>query len=288
MARRSIWSGVVSFGMVAIPVKLYTATDSKDISFVTMHGVCNTRLQQKRWCPTHESEVPADEIVRAYEYAKDQYVVLAQTDFDDLPLNSLHTIEIVRFVKLEDIDPINFERTYMLEPTGVGTKPFYLLKQALEDSQKIAVAKLSLRQKEHICCLRPYGHAIAVQTMFYPDEIRGTTDLTLPEEQIAINEQEMAMATMLIDSLSGTYDPSDYQNEYRHQLEGVIEGKLGSEQAVISPPTPAKGKVTDLMDALRASIAAAQEKQATRGGARAKNQPVEESPGKKTKKKVSR
>ncbi len=265
MARRSIWKGVVSFGIVAIPVKLYTATDSKDIAFVTLHEACKTRLQQKRYCPTHDAEVPTAEIIRAYEYSKDQYVVMETLDFENLPVNSLHTIEIQRFVQLEEIDPINFERTYILEPEGVGTKPFYLLKQALEHSGKIAVAKLSLRQKEHICCLRPYGHAIAVNTMFYPDEIRGTSDLTLPEEQTAINEQEMEMAMMLINSMRGTYEPLDYQDQYRLALERVIEGKLSSEQAVISAPAAPKGKVTDLMEALRASIAAAQKKEDFQG-----------------------
>ena len=261
MARRSIWKGVVSFGMVAIPVKLYTATDDKDIAFVTLHKPCNTRIQQKRYCATHGAEVPLQETARAYEYSKDQYVVMEPSDFENLPVASMHTIEIQRFVNIGDIDPINFERTYMLEPEGVGTKPFYLLKQALETSKKAAVAKLSLRQKEHICCLKPFGHAIAVHTMFYPDEIRGTTELTLPQEQTSISKQEMEMAKMLIDSLSGSYDPSEYKDEYRIALERVIENKLGSKQAVISPPVQAKGKVGDLMEALRASIAAAQTKQ---------------------------
>lgn len=258
MARRSIWKGAVSFGMVAIPVKLYTATDDKDIAFVTLHKSCNTRIQQKRYCPTHGTEVPYEEITRGYEYSKDQYVVMEPKDFDNLPLNSLHTIEIQRFVNMSEIDPINFERTYMLEPEGVGTKPFYLLKQALENSKKAAVAKLAIRNKEHICTLKPYGHSISVHTMFYPDEIRGTDELTLPEEQTAISKPEMEMAKMLIDSLSGPYDPTEFKDEYRGALERVIENKLGSTEAVISAPAPVKGKVGDLMEALRASITAAQ------------------------------
>lgn len=258
MARRSIWKGAVSFGMVAIPVKLYTATDDKDIAFVTLHQSCNTRIQQKRYCPTHGTEVPYEEIARGYEYSKDQYVVMDPKDFENLPLNSLHTIEIQRFVNMSEIDPINFERTYMLEPEGVGTKPFYLLKQALENSKKAAVAKLAIRNKEHICTLKPYGHSISVHTMFYPDEIRGTDELTLPEEQTAISKAEMDMAKMLIDSLSGPYEPSEFKDEYRSALEKVIEQKLGTTQAVVAAPAAPKGKVTDLMEALRASISAAQ------------------------------
>ena len=143
----------------------------------------------------------------------------------------------------------------MLEPEGVGTKPFYLFKQALESTQRVAIAKVSLRQKEHICCLRPYDHAIAMHTMLYPDEIRGTADLELPEEQTAITDQEMAMAITLIDQLTAPYDPSQYQDEYRLALEQIIQGKLIS-QPVTPAPTVTKGKVGDLMEALKASIAA--------------------------------
>ena len=257
MARRSIWKGAISFGMVAIPIKLYTATESKDISFVTLHDSCHTRIRQKRYCSHHETEVEHTEIVKGYEYAKDQYVVMEDTDFDNLPVASTHVIEITQFVNLAEIDPMNFERTYMLEPEGVGTKPFYLLKQALESSGRVGIAKVSLRQKEHICCLRPYDHAIAMHTMHYPDEIRGGNELELPEEQTAISEQEMAMATTLIDQLTGTYDPSEYRDEYRLTLERTIEGKLTSQEPVLAPPTPPRGKVSDLMEALRASIEAA-------------------------------
>ena len=128
-------------------------------------------------------------------------MVMQEADFEDLPVRSTHLIEITQFVDLAEIDPINFERTYMLEPEGVEIKPFYLLKQALENSERVAIAKVSLRQKEHICYLRPYDHGIAMHTMHYPDEIRGTLELSLPEEQTAISPQEMAMATTLIDQL---------------------------------------------------------------------------------------
>ena len=256
MARRAIWRGAVSFGMVAIPIKLYTATESKDFSFVTLHSTCNSRIRQKRYCPHHEVEVEAAEIVRGYEYSKDQYVVMEESDFQDLPVPSTHVIEITQFVDLADIDPMNFERSYALEPEGVGVKPFYLLKQALESSGRVAIAKVSLRQKEHICCVRPYEHALAMHTMHYPDEIRGTNELDLPEEQTAITDQEMGMATTLIDQLTAPYDPSQYQDGYRLALERVIEGKLTSQEPVVAAPVASKAKVSDLMEALRASIAA--------------------------------
>ena len=256
MARRALWKGAVSFGMVAIPIKLYIATESKDISFVTLHSTCQTRLRQKRFCPYHEIEVEQSEVVRGYEYAKEEHVVMEEKDFENLPVASTRVIEITRFVDLSEIDPINYGRTYILEPEGVGTKPFYLLKQALESTQRVAIGKVSLRQKEHICCLRPYRNAIALHTMHYPDEIRGENDLDLPEEQIAITEAEMGMASELIGQLTEPYDPTQYQDEYRLALERVIEGKLTSQPPVTAAPAAPKGKVTDLMEALRASIAA--------------------------------
>ena len=256
MARRAIWKGAVSFGLVAIPIKLYTSTESKDLSFRMLHSVCNSRIRQKRYCSHHDVEVDRAEIVRAYEYSRDEYVVMSDSDFENLPVASTRVIEITQFVDLAEIDPINFERPYVLEPEGFGTKPFYLLKQALDNSGRVAIGKVSLREKEHICCLRPYDRGIAMHTMHYPDEIRGIAELDLPEEQTAITQQEMAMAMTLIDQLTGPYDPSQYRDEYRLTLERVIEGKLTSQQPVTAPPAAPKGKVTDLMEALRASIAA--------------------------------
>ncbi len=266
MARRAIWRGAVSFGMVAIPIKLYTATESKDLSFVTLHKTCMNRIRQKRYCPYHEAEVEASEIVRGYEYAKEQYLEMDPADFENLPVPSTHVIEITQFVDLGDIDPINFERSYMLEPEGVGVKPFYLLKQSLEDSGRVAIAKVSLRQKEHICCLRPYQKAISMHTMHYPDEIRGTNELDLPEERTAITDQEMGMASILIDQLTAPYQPEIFQDEYRLALERTIEGKLTSQQPVTAAPPPPKGKVSDLMDALKASIAATKKAEAAPPG----------------------
>ena len=256
MARRAIWKGLVSFGMVAIPVKLYTATESKDIAFVTLHRECNTRLRHRRFCPSHEMEVEASEVARAYEFAKEQYVIMEEGDFENLPVPSAHTIEITQFCDLSSIDPISFQRTYVLEPDAMGIKPFYLMKQALENTNRVALAKVSLRQKEHICCLRPFEHGLTMHTMFYPDEIRGNNELDLPEERTSITEAEMAMATMLIDQLTAPYDAAGLQDEYRLALERVIEGKLGA-QMPVAPAPVAPSRVTDLMEALRASVAAA-------------------------------
>ena len=262
MARRSIWNGAISFGMVVIPVKLYTATESKDIAFVTLHKTCNNRIRQKRYCSFHESEVEMVEIVKGYEYAKERYVVMDQADFDGLPVASTHTIEIVRFVDLADIDPVYFERSYALEPDQAALKPFYLLKRALENTSRVAIAKISLRQKEHLACLRPYGQGIVLDTMFYPDEIRGLLELSLPEESAVVTDQEMSMAITLIDQLTGPFEPDQHHDEYRTTLERVIEAKLTTGETLIAAPTAPKGKVGDLMEALKASIAQAKKEQA--------------------------
>ena len=259
MARRSIWRGAISFGLVVIPVRLYPATENKDLSFTTLHSTCNTRLRQKRFCPYHEQDVDQSEIVRAYEYGKDQYVVMDEEDFASVAVPSTHTIEINRFVQLPEIDPVYFERSYTLEPETVGVKPFYLLKHALQSSGRVAVAKVSLRQKEHLCCLRPYENGILMETMFYTDEIKATDELALPEEDVVFTDQEMSMAVMLIDQMTGEFDPSVHEDGYRLVLERIIETKLGTREPVIAAPAAPQGRVVDLMEALRASIAATKE-----------------------------
>lgn len=256
MARRATWKGAISFGMVVIPIKLYPATESKDISFVTLHKECNTRLHQ-RYCPFHETTVESSEVVRGYEYAKGQYLAMDPADFETLPVPSTHTIEITRFIDLASIDPLYFERSYALEPEAVGVKPFYLLKGAMEQTKRVAIAKVSLQQKEHLCCLRPFESGLVMETMYCPDEIRGTNDLDLPEDRANVTDQEMAMAISLIDQLTGDFEPEQFQDEYRAALERVIEAKLGTGQPVIATPATPQGKVGDLMEALRASILAA-------------------------------
>ena len=241
--------------MVVIPVKLYPATKAKDISFVTLHGTCHTRIRQRRYCPYDEMQVELEDIVRGYEYAKDQYVVMEKSGFEGLPVPSTHTIEIAQFIDLASIDPLYFERSYVLEPDGVGEKPYYLLKRALESTGRVAIGKVSLRQKEHPCCLRPYEGGIVMATLYYSDEIRVNQELNLQDEA-AISEPEIQMAITLVDQLTEAFDPNEFHDEYRSALERVIESKLGAAQPVTVASTPPKGKVADLMEALKASIEA--------------------------------
>lgn len=263
---RSIWNGVVSFGMVSIPVKLYAATDSKDLSLHLLHQECNSRLRQLRWCSVCQREVEWDEVVRGYEYTKDQYVVLTDEDFEKLPLPSKHTIELSAFVKAEEIDPVFYEKSYYLEPDEVGVKPFALLMRALKERQLAAVGKVAIRNKERLCALRPLDGALVLETLFYPDEVRVEKGAGAPV--VEVSERELAMAYTLIDLLSEPFRPEEYRDQYREALMEVIEAKLQG-QEVVEAAAPPAAKVIDLMAALKASVEAAKKrKQGGAGGTR--------------------
>jgi DNA end-binding protein Ku len=251
---RSIWNGVVSFGMVSIPVKLYTATDSKDISFNQLHKKCGSRMKQLRWCPTCEREVEWDEVSRGYEYAKDEYVVLTEEDFAKLPLASKHTIDLAAFVKSDAIDPIFYEKSYYLEPDETGIKPFVLLMRALHKKGLTAVAKLAIRNKERLCALRPYDGTLMLETLYYPDEVRVQKGADLPS--VKVSEKELSMAFSLIDLMLEEFQPAEYKDHYREALMEIINAKLQGAQ-IVEAPAPPRGKVVDLMSALKASVEAA-------------------------------
>jgi DNA end-binding protein Ku len=251
---RSIWNGVISFGMVSIPVKLYNATDDKDISFHQLHEVCGSRLKQQRFCPVCEREVEYAEVVRGYEYAKDQHVVVNEEDLSKLPLPSKRSIDLSAFVKAPEIDPVFYDKSYYLEPDETGKKPFVLLMRALMDKKLTAVATIAIRNKERLCALRPYDGTLILETLLYPDEIRVQKGTDLPDVKISANELKMAFS--LIDLMANTFDPEQYKDNYREALMKVIEAKLQGAEIVEAPPAP-KGKVVDLMDALKASVQAA-------------------------------
>lgn len=252
---RPTWKGAISFGMVSIPIQLFTAADSsKEISFHLLHKECMSRIKYLRWCPIHEREVRQDEIVRGYEHARDQYVILTEDELEQLPLPSARTIELSAFVREEAIDPVFFERTYYLLPESAGAKPYELLMRALKWKGLIAIATVALRQRERLCALRPRDGTLMLHTLFYADEIREETRVTPPG--VAVSEQELSMAFSLIDLLSRDFEPEQYHDRYRAALEEVIQAKLQG-QEVVEAPGPAPAKVTDLMAALRASVEAA-------------------------------
>ncbi len=251
---RSIWKGAVSFGLVTIPIKLYTATDEKDVSFNMLHRKDGARIKFQRYCSEEEVPVENSEIVKGYELSPDNYVIMEDEDFDKVPVDTTRAIEITDFVPLDQINPIYFQKTYYLEPDKVGMKPFALLREVLKESKLVALAKVTLRQKEQLCTLRVYGDAIAMETMFYPDELRSANDLELPGE-IDLGEKEMRMAKSLVDMLTGDFEPEKYHDNYREALIELIERKAEGQE--IKRPAPTAGKITDLMEALRASVEAA-------------------------------
>ena len=252
---RAIWSGSISFGMVTIPVKLFGATSSKDIRFHLVHATCGTKLEQRRWCPKDEVEVPWNETARAYEYAKGRYVVLTDEDFERLPLPSKHIIELSAFVEEREIDPIYYERAYYLEPAEGGKKPYALLLKALGKKGLSAVATIAIRSKEQLCVLRSHEGTIMLETLYYPDEIRLERGVELSD--VKVSDRELEMAFTLIDIFRKPFDPSEYQDHYREALAQVIEAKLEGKEMEEAQPATRETRVFDLADALKRSVEAA-------------------------------
>jgi len=250
---RPLWKGAISFGMVTIPIKLYTATEEKDVHFNMLHAEDNSRIKQKRFCAEEDVEVPNDEIIKGYEITPGRYVTLDDEDFAKVPIATTRTIDIQEFVSLEQIDPIYYQKTYYLEPEEVGMKPFALLMKTLEETERIAIAKVAMRQKEQLCTLRIREGTIVLETMFYADEVRSAKDLAVPGDDIKVNDKELAMAKMLVDTMtSDELDLSQYKDDYREALLEIIQAK--SEGQVIETPEPIVAKITDLSEALRASV----------------------------------
>jgi DNA end-binding protein Ku len=254
MADRAIWSGAISFGMVMIPVKLYSATRSKDISFHLLHATCGARLEQKRWCPVDDVEVPWDEVARGYEYAKGRHVVLTDLDFEQLPVPSKQMIELSAFVEQQEIDPVFYEKSYYLAPGERGEKPYALLLRALEEKGLTAVATVTLRKKEQLCALRPQRGALMLETLYYPDEV--SLDRTTDLGRAKVGDRELAMAFTLIDLLRKPFRPEEYEDHYRTALAAMIDAKLEGKEVVTAPP-PGEAKVLDLVEALARSVRSA-------------------------------
>ena len=253
---RSIWRGAISFGMVSIPVKLYSATEQKDVRFRLLHKIDGAPIKEKRVCTADGKEVEWEDLVRGYEVGKGEYVILDPEEIDEAKPESATTIEIGDFVKLTEIDPIYFEKSYFLEPTDVGAKPFTLLKRALEETARTAVARVVIRTKERLATIRPYDDTLILETMFWPDEIRSTGSLDVPEgDEATVRAKELDMARSLVENLSDRFKPEEYRDEYRVALEELIARKLKGEQRSAKRRKP-EPKVTDLMDALKQSVEA--------------------------------
>ena len=258
---RPIWRGAISFGMVTIPVKLYTATESKDVAFRQVHNDdCKSRIRQLRWCPVHDREVAYDELIRGYEYAKDRFVLFEDEDFEKLPLPSRQTISLAAFVDASEIDPTYHDRTYYLEPDETGRKAFALLVRALEAKGLTAIAKVAIRNKERLSALRLSDGRLVLETLLWPDEIRAREEDSTAD--IEVSDDEMKMALTLIEMLEQPFDPGQFHDEYRDALTTIIDAKLAGEEVVVAEQ-PETAKVIDLMAALKASVEATK---AARGG----------------------
>jgi DNA end-binding protein Ku len=254
---RSIWKGAISFGLVTIPVKLYSATEQRDVTFHQVHRTDGGRIRFRRVCTIDGEEVPYADIAKGYELATGEEVVLTDDDFADLPLSSSRTVEVLQFAPAEQVDPIFFNKSYFLEPEAAGTKPYALLREALERSGKVAVVKIALRQRESLGTLRVRDGVFVLETMLWPDEVR-TPEFEFLDEDIDVRAQELKMATSLISEMTEDFDPAQYHDEYREALQKVIEAKIAGRE-VVQPDAPETeaGPAVDLMSALRASVDAA-------------------------------
>jgi len=254
---RSIWKGAISFGLVSIPVKLYTATEERDISFHQVHREDGGRIRYKRVCSVDGEEVPYADIAKGYELPGGEVVVLTDEDFADLPLTTNRLVDVLSFVPLDQVDPIYFAKTYYLEPDRAAAKPYVLLRDALERSGMVALVKVALRTKETLATLRVRDGVIVMETMIWPDEVR-TPDFPFLEEDVTVRSQELTMAESLIESMAGDFDPTRYHDEYREALQQVVEAKVEGRE-IVEPPSaaPEPTGVVDLMAALRASVDAA-------------------------------
>ncbi len=260
---RAIWTGAISFGLVTIPVKLYTATESKDVRLRMLCKKHEAPIQEKRVCTEGGEELDWEELARGYEVSKGEFVVLEPEEIEAAKPESSTTIEIGDFVDASEIDPVYFEKSYFLEPTDVGAKAFSLLKQALEETGRVALARVTIRTRERLATIRTYDGTLVLETMFWPDEIRSTRGLDLPEGADAkVRSKELDMARSLVESLADRFDPGSYRDEYRVALEELIERKMKGEKRNAKRRKPAP-KVIDLMEALQKSVA-----DAKKGGAR--------------------
>jgi DNA end-binding protein Ku len=255
---RSIWKGSISFGLVSIAVKVYSATEEKDIAFHQVHRDDGGRIKYKRICSIDGEEVAYNDIAKGYELPDGDVVVLTDDDLAELPLTSSREIDVLQFVPLDQVDPIYFNKSYYLEPDARATKAYVLLRDTLEKSGRVAVVKVALRRREALATLRVREGVITLETMLWPDEIRAP-EFGFLDETVDVRPQEIAMASSLVDSLSGDFDPSDFTDQYRAALESVVEAKIEGRDLIPAPEssdTGASGTVVDLVAALQASIAA--------------------------------
>jgi DNA end-binding protein Ku len=277
---RAMWKGAISFGLVTIPVSVYPATEEKTLRFNQLHDEDGGRIRMKRVCSIDGEEVGYEHIVKGYEYEKDRYVILTDDDFEAIPVESSRAIDIVQFVELEEIDPMLYKKSYYLVPEETGAKAYALLREALDKAGKVGIAKVSFRDKEHLAALRFRDEAFVLETMFWPDEIR-EADFGGVDVASKVRSNELEMAQTLIENLTADWDPTEYTDEYRESLLRVVEAKINGEEIEVVEAEPT-AKVVDLMEALKASVAAAKKETKAEAAPKKKKTAAKKAAGKKT------
>jgi DNA end-binding protein Ku len=264
---RSLWKGAITFGLVHIPVKLYPATEDRDVHFRQLHASCHTPVQYRKWCPRCEMFLSKDDVVRGWEVAPGEFVLLEEGDLEALPLPTARAVEILDFVHLGEVDPILFERAYYVGPAEGGARAYALLRAVMAQSGRAAVAQVALRAKESLCLLRVYGPVLALETLYYPDEVRPVQEVEgLATTQVPVSPRELEVARELVERLAAPFDPGRYRDSYREALRQLLERKAAGRRVVAPGPEARADRFTDLLQALEASIRAAE--------ARAREAPV--------------
>lgn len=261
---RPLWKGLISFGLVNIPVRLYAATERKDIDFRLLHEECKTPVRYLKWCPRCDRELVMGEIVRGYEVDKGSFVIVTDEDLQELPGIETRTIRLINFARIEQIDPIYFDKSYFLEPAEGGYRAYRLLTRAMAETRRIGLAKVAIRNRETLAAVRNYSDDyLLLETMFFAEEVRTVEGLSLGP-QVVPEEKELEMAQTLIRTLEADFNPKEYTSEYREALQKLIERKAAGER-VEPGPAPEATKVVDLMKALQESIRTATESSARLG-----------------------
>lgn len=250
---RSIWNGAITFGLVSIPVGLYTAVEEKSLKFNMLHSKDNGRIRQKRVCSECGEEVPWEEIVKGYEYEKGHFVVFDEEELARIPGDSFRAVDIVAFVPLEDIDPIYFSRSYYMAPEPTGLKAYRLLEKVLKETQRVGIAKVALRDKERMATLRLRDDVMVLETMYWPDEIR-EPEFEVLDKSVEIRKQELETAKTLVENLSSSFNPGEFEDEYRARLEEAVQQKIEGQEIAIPTAAEEPQPVVDLMEALKASV----------------------------------
>ena len=281
---RAMWKGAIQFGLVTIPVKLYLATESDyTIRFNMLHEKDNSRIQMKTWCPVEDKPISRADTVKGYEYSPGEYVVITDEDLEKVPLKTVRSIEIEQFTKVDDEESDNtrfVKQAYFVEPDKIGRKPFYLLRSVLQDEGLKAICKVVIKDREALAALDPFADTMLLTTLHWPDEIRSTKELDLPDEDYDFKPAELAMARQLVSAMTGEFNPAEYKDEYRDALMQVIESKVEGHEVKAPEPAEETGKLVDLMAALEASVNAAK-------AARAGDKPVSVAEAKKARAKKS-